>query len=169
MKKKQLFHIGTFGKPVGLKGEIKIILLNFEFNTFKSLSPYTIDEVDVLWDFQYIKINNNKITGKLKKCNSIDCAERLNGKKIFIDKNNLPKNKSNQFYIFDLINCEVKTSKNNLLGNIIHIDNFGAGDLIQIKKNNNKSFYIPMNEENIIKVDIKRKLVIVNPIKGILN
>ena len=90
-------------------------------------------------------------------------------KKIFIDINHLPKNKKNQFYIFDLINCEVRTSKNILLGNVIDIDNFGAGDLIKIKKNNNKSFYIPMNEDNVVKVDPKKKLVIVNPVKGILN
>ena len=169
MKKKQLFHIGTFGKPVGLRGEIRIIMPNIEFNIFKSLSLYLIDEVAVFWDFQYLKINKNKLSGKLKKCNSINCAEKLNGKKIFIDKNNLPKNEKNRFYVFDLINCEVKTSKNNLLGNIINIDNFGAGDLIKIKKTNNKSFYIPMNEDNIVKVDIKNKLVIVNLIKGILN
>ena len=169
MKKKQLFHVGTFGKPVGLKGEIKIIMHNFEFNTFKSLSSYLLDKVAVIWDFQYLKINKNKLTGKLKKCNSINCAEKLNSKKIFIDINHLPKNKKNQFYIFDLINCEVKTSKNILLGNIIDIDNFGAGDLIKIKKDNNKSFYIPMNEDNVVIVDLKKKLVIVNPIKGILN
>ena len=169
MKKKQLFHIGTFGKPVGLKGEIKIIMHNLEFNTFKSLNTYLLDEESMFWDFQYLKINKNKLTGKLKKCNSINCAEKLNGKKIFIDINHLPKNKKNQFYIFDLINCEVKTSKNILLGIIIDIDNFGAGDLIKIKKDNNKSFYIPMNEDNVVKVDLKKKLVIVNPIKGILN
>ena len=171
MKKKQLFHIGTFGKPVGLKGKIKITMHNFEFNKFnsKSLSSYLVDETDVFWNFQYLKINKNKLTGKLIKCNSIDCAEKLNSKKIFIDINHLPKNKKNQFYIFDLINCEVKTSKNILLGNIIDIDNFGAGDLIKIKKDNNKSFYIPMNEDNVVKVDLKKKLVIVNPIKGILN
>ena len=82
---------------------------------------------------------------------------------------NLPKTNKNQFYVFDLIDCEVKTSKNIFLGNIINIDNFGAGDLIKIKKDNNKSFYIPMNEENVVKVDLKKKLIIVNPIKGILN
>ena len=171
MKKKQLFHIGTFGKPVGLKGKIKITMHNFEFNKFnsKSLSSSLVDEANVFWNFQYLKINKNKLTGKLKKCNSINCAEKLNGKKIFIDINHLPKNKKNQFYIFDLINCEVKTSKNILLGNIIDIDNFGAGDLIKIKKDNNKSFYIPMNEDNVVKVDLKKKLIIVNPIKGILN
>ena len=169
MKKKQLLHIGTFGKPVGLKGEIKIIMHDFEFGMFKSLSAYLIDEVAAFWNFQYLKINKNKLTGKLKKCDSINCAEKLNGKKIFIDINHLPKNIKNQFYIFDLINCEVKTSKNILLGNIIDIDNFGAGDLIKIKKDNNKSFYIPMNEDNVAKVDLEKKLVIVNPIKGILN
>ena len=169
MKKKQLFHIGTFGKPVGLKGELKIIMHNFEFNKFKSLNLYLVDEADMFWNFQYLKINKNKLSGKLKKCNSINYAEKLNGKKIFIDINYLPKNKKNHFYIFDLINCEVKTSKNILLGNIIDINNFGAGDLIKIKKDSNKSFYIPMNEDNVAKVDLKKKLVIVNPIKGILN
>jgi len=171
VKKKQLFHVGTFGKPVGLKGEIKITMLSFELNKFesKSLSSSLVDEADVFWDFQYLKINKNKLTGKLKRCNSINCAEKLKSKKIFIDINNLPKNKKNQFYIFDLIKCEVKTSKNILLGNIVDIDNFGAGDLIKIKKDNNKSFYIPMNEDNVAKVDLKKKLVIVNPIKGILN
>ena len=171
MKKKQLIHIGTFGKPVGLKGEIKITMHNFEFNKFnsKSLISYLVDEKNVFWNFQYLKINKNKLTGKLTSCNSINCIENLKSKKIFIDVNHLPKNKKNQFYIFDLINCEVKTSKNILLGNIIDIDNFGAGDLIKIKKDNNKSFYIPMNEDNVVKVDLKKKLVIVNPIKGILN
>ena len=169
MIKKQLLHIGTFGKPVGLKGEIIIIMHNVEFSTFKSLSLHLSDKLSVFWNFRYLKINKNKLFGKLKKCNSINCVEKLNGKKIFIDKNKLPKNKKNQFYIFDLINCEVKTLKYNLLGSVIKIDNFGAGDLIKVKNNNNKSFYIPMNEDNIVKIDIKKKLVIVDPIKGILS
>ena len=94
MKNKQLIHVGTFGKPVGLKGEIKIIMHNFEFNTFKSLSQYFVNEVSMFWNFQYLKMNNNKLVGKLKKCNSIECVEKLKGKKIFIDKNYLPKNKN---------------------------------------------------------------------------
>ena len=171
MKKKQLFHIGTFGKPVGLKGKIKIIMYNFEFNKFKSksLSSYLVDESNVFWNFQYLKINNNKLTGKLKNCSSINCAEKLNGKKIFIDINNLPKNKKNQFYVFDLINCEVKTLNEKLLGKISNIDNFGAGDLINIKQSNGKNFFIPINKENVVGVNIKKKLVTVNPIKGILD
>ena len=168
MDKQNLVHIGTFGKPLGLNGEVKIIMHTSNFDLFKSLSPYLTSDGKTFWNFFQLNINGNILAGILHNCNTRNCAEKLNGKKIFIDKNDLPK-KKNQFYIFDLINCEVKTSKNNLLGNIINIDNFGAGDLIKIKKNNNKSFYIPMNEDNVVKVDLKKKLVIVNPIKGILN
>ena len=169
MKKKQLVHIGSFGRPLGLKGEVKIIVNTFEFNTIKSMSSYLINERGLIWNFQYLKIRKDKLIGKFQECNSRNCVEKLSGKKIFIDKSNLPKTKKNQFYVFDLINCKVKTINNKLLGNIINIDNFGAGDLINIKKTNNKSFYIPMNEDNVVKVDLKKKLVIVNPIKGILN
>ncbi len=169
MKKKQLVHIGSFGRPLGLKGEVKIIVNTFEFNTIKSMSSYLINERGSIWNFQYLKIRKDKLIGKFQECNSRNCVEKLTGKKIFIDKSNLPKIKKNQFYVIDLINSKVKTINNKLLGNIINIDNFGAGDLINIKKTNNKSFYIPMNEENIVKVDIKKKLVIVNPIKGILD
>ena len=169
MKKKQLVHIGSFGRPLGLKGEVKIIVNTFEFNTIKSMSSYLINERGLIWNFQYLKIRKDKLIGKFQECNSRNCVEKLSGKKIFIDKSNLPKTEKNQFYVFDLINCKVKTINNKLLGNIINIDNFGASDLINIKKTNNKSFYIPMNEDNIVKVDIKKKLVIVNPIKGILD
>ena len=169
MKKKQLVHIGSFGRPLGLKGEVKIIVNTFEFNTIKSMSSYLINERGLICNFQYLKIRKDKLIGKFQECNSRNCVEKLTGKKIFIDKSNLPKIKKNQFYVIDLINSKVKTINNELLGNIINIDNFGAGDLINIKKTNNKSFYIPMNEDNIVKVDIKKKIVIVNPIKGILD
>ena len=56
-----------------------------------------------------------------------------------------------------------------MLGKVINIDNFGAGDLINIQQPNGNNFYIPMNKENVVKIDIKNRLLIVNPINGILN
>ena len=76
---------------------------------------------------------------------------------------------TNQFYVSDLIDCKVQTKNNKFLGTIINIDNFGAGDLINIKKSNGKTFYIPMNEENVIDINIKKRIIIVSPIKGIVD
>ena len=139
------------------------------FDLFRSLSPYLADDGNTIWNFIHLNLNKGKLIALLTNCNNRNCAEKLKGKKIFIYKNKLPKLKKNQIYAFDLINCEVKTLKDDLLGEIINIDNFGAGDLINVKKPNGKKFYVPMNEENIVKIDTKKRIVIVNPIKGILN
>ena len=138
------------------------------FNLFKSFDHYLDENGNNVWDFDYLNFNKNRIIGKLKKCFDRNCVEKLKGKKIFTNKINLPKTKKNQFYVNDLINCKVLNSNNELLGKIINIDNFGAGDLINIKNKIGKSFYIPMNDENITKVDIKKKIIIVNPLKGML-
>ena len=52
---------------------------------------------------------------------------------------------------------------------IKNIENFGAGDLINIKKNNNKDILVPMNDENIKSIDLKNKKIILDPIKGLIN
>ena len=169
MKTKQLVHIGTFGQPLGLKGEVKIIIHTSSIDSFKSLSPYTANDGKNIWNFDHLIMNNGKLVGKLQNCNTRNCAEHLYGKKIFTHKDNLPKTKKNQFYVSDLINCKAKTLNNKVLGKVINIDNFGAGDLINIQQPNGKNFYIPMNKENVVKIDIKNRLLIVNPITGILN
>ena len=68
----------------------------------------------------------------------------------------------------DLIGSKVVHKNGNFIGNVISVDNFGAGDLIEtIYKENN--IYIPLNDENVLSVNIKNKKIIVNPIKGIIN
>ena len=50
-----------------------------------------------------------------------------------------------------------------------NIDNFGAGDLIEIKNESEKKFYIPMNSENVISINIEKKIIIMQPLEGLLN
>ena len=45
---------------------------------------------------------------------------------------------------------------------------FGASDLLETKINN-KIFYIPMNKDNLVSVNLDNKEIIVNPIKGIID
>ena len=169
MKKKELIHVGTFGKPLGLSGEIKIIHHTTDLQIFDFLKNYMQNEEEDILNFSYLRIVRNKLIGKLSNCNNRNCSEQLKNKKILVNKKNLPKTKKNQYYIFDLINFKVITSKDKLLGTVISIVNFGASDLINVKTDNRNNFYIPINEENIKKIDVKKKIIVANPIKGLIN
>ena len=59
--------------------------------------------------------------------------------------------------------------KNNTsIGKVLSVQNFGAGDLLEVKYNNKLSL-IPFDKTNILSVNIDKKEIIADPIPGILD
>lgn len=168
MKKKKLVHVGTFGQPQGLKGNININILTSSFESFKLLKEYFFEHDSSILIFKSLRKIGKKYIVSLNDCNDRDQALNFKGKKIYTYRENFPEIKIDQYYIIDLLNCDVVNKEDFFLGNVIDIKNFGAGDLIEIKNKNNKSFYIPMNDENLVDINISKKVIKVNPMKGLL-
>jgi len=168
LNKSELVHVGTFGSPSGLKGEIKINVLTTSFDIFKSLDLYINFDESTQWKFKKMLINNSKCIAHPIGSNNRDDAEKLRNQKIYSFINKFPKIKSNEFYVKDLLKCQIFLPDGQLLGNVISVDNFGAGDLLETKYGD-KNIYIPMNRDNLINIDLKKKVIVVDPIKGILD
>ena len=96
------------------------------------------------------------------------CADWLTFYKSFTSSKNFPKTKKNEYYVKDLVGCNIQLIDGKKIGKVIDVENFGAGDLLEISFKKNK-IYIPMNKDNLISVDIIKQLIVVNPIKGIIN
>ena len=168
MDKKGLVHVGTFGQPQGLKGDIKINIFTLSLESFQMLKSFFMeDELSSLIFTSLRKIGKKNI-GSIEGCKDRNAALKFKGKHIFAFRKNFPKTNNNEYYVLDLIGCKVINMKKESLGNIIDIKNFGAGNLMEIKNNSKKTFYIPMNKDNLINVDINKKKILVNPIKGLL-
>ena len=168
MKEKKLVHVGTFGQPQGLKGEIKINIFTSSFVSFKLLKKFFIEDEKSELVFTTLRCVGKKIIASVDECKDRDSALLFKGKHIFSFRESFPKININEYYIVDLIDCDVMDIKNNLIGTVADIQNFGAGDLIEINYSDKKSFYIPMNDENLVSVDTINKIIIVDPIKGLL-
>ena len=168
MKEKKLVHVGTFGQPQGLKGEFKINIFTSSFESFKKLKQYFIEDEKLALTFKTLRFVGKKVIGSIDGCTDRDNALLLKGKFIFSLRENFPKININEYYIVDLIDCKVIDINNKLIGIVADIENFGAGDLIEVYCSGKNSFYIPMNNDNLVSVDIVNKKIIVNPIKGLL-
>ena len=168
MSKSNFVHIGTFGSAVGLKGEIKINLLTSTIDVFRSLDQYYNFDQSIKWSFDSIVMRQEKCVALPSHCKNRNDADELKSKKIFSFKENFPSIKTNEYYVRDLISCEIRHENGTALGNVISVDNFGAGDLLEtIYKD--KKIYIPLNDDNVLSVDLEKKIIIVNPIKGIIH
>ena len=168
MFRNQFIHIGTFGKPVGLKGEINISMLTNSMHSFQQLKPFFAENQFTIWDLQLLRMFKGNMIGKLKNHITRTSVEQLYRKKIFAHRKKFPKTKTGEFYIIDLIDCKIQLRNRKVIGHINRIDNFGAGDLISVKPVKGKDFYIPMNKDNIVSINLKKHIVVINPIKGIL-
>ena len=168
MNKKKIVHIGTFGQPQGLKGEIKIIMFVSSFESFKRLQQYLREDGETEWHFVKFRNVGNKLIAILEDCQDRDAALALKGKKIYSLRKNFPKTKNKEYYVIDLIGSEVKNIANQNLGIVVNIQNFGASDLLEVENNFQKKYYIPMDDDNVMNVDTRNKIIIVNPMLGIL-
>ena len=169
MKKNELVHVGTFGQPQGLKGEIKINIFTSSLESFKMLKEYFIENKKNKLFFKKLRKAGNKYICSFEGCEDRNQALEYKGKNIFVFRKNFPKTNHGQYYIVDLIGCKVLNTENLLLGYIVDIKNFGASDLFEINTKNKKNFYIPMDSYNLVSVNIKNKTITVNPLPGLLD
>ena len=133
MDKIKLIHVGTFGSPIGLKGEIKINMLTTSFEFFKKLNYYVNEDSSTEWIFNKMRFQNKKLIAHPVICKNFNDSKKLVGTKIFTLQKYFPRIKKNEYYAKDLIDCDVfYLNKKNKIGIVTGLNNFGAGDLLEI-------------------------------------
>ncbi|MDC3131965.1 ribosome maturation factor RimM [Pelagibacteraceae bacterium] len=160
--------VGKFGSPVGLNGEIKVIMMTSTFEVFKNLKHYINFDETIKWNFSTISFRTNKCVVKLDSYSSYEDVLKIKGQKIYSYKKYFPETRENEYYVSDLIGCKFLILENNNTGEVTDIKNYGAGDIFEVNLND-KNYLIPFNKENIISVDLKNREITANPISGILD
>ncbi len=167
--KDELILVGRIGAPHSIKGAVRI--RSFTQN------PLALADYGALYDnkgnkyiIKNIRQQKNIVTVQFEHITNRNEAEKLNGTELFIDRKALPNNLSeDEFYVHDLIGCDVLDENSKLIGTIIYIDNFGAGDLLEIApinedgKFSNETYYLVFNKENVPEVNIEQNYILINP------
>jgi len=76
-------------------------------------------------------------------------AEKLRGTVLTVPRSTLPALPDGEYYYADLIGLPVVSSEGLDLGECIAVENFGAGDVLEIRKPDGKKFMVPMKAEAV--------------------
>ncbi|MCX7285470.1 MAG: ribosome maturation factor RimM [Novosphingobium sp.] len=76
-------------------------------------------------------------------------AEKLRGTALTVPRASLPPLAPGEYYYADLIGLPVVSTEGAALGECIAVDNFGAGDVIEVRKADGKKFMVPMKLEAV--------------------
>ena len=91
-------------------------------------------------------------------------AERLRSTELTVPRDMLPPLGEGEYYHADLLGLAAVSTTGEVLGRVIAIDNFGAGDVIEIERSADgpgagKRFMVPMNAEAVPTWDGERLVV----------
>ncbi|MBC7087343.1 MAG: 16S rRNA processing protein RimM [Tissierellales bacterium] len=160
--------VGVVSNTHGIKGELKIYPLTDDINRFYKLKKAYLGEKKEILYVESVKIHKGLAIIKFKNLDTLNESEKYKGKYIYVDeteKVSLPKDR---YFISDLINCTVITISNEIVGKITDVITGNANDVYVVTNDEGKEFLIPAVKKFIINVDIYDKLIIIDPIEGML-
>ena len=78
-----------------------------------------------------------------------NAAEALRGTVLTVPRSAMPPLAEGEYYHADLIGLPAVSVSGDVLGTCVAVDNFGAGDVIEIERPEGKRFMVPMREEAV--------------------
>jgi 16S rRNA processing protein RimM len=86
-------------------------------------------------------------------------AEALRGAVLTVPRSALPPLEEGEYYHTDVLGLPAVSDAGEALGTIIAIDNFGAGDVLEIERPDGKRFMVPMRAEAVPEWDDRRLVI----------
>jgi 16S rRNA processing protein RimM len=140
-------HIGTIRGAHGVKGLVRLAVFAEDLSLFDTLTNFKI----TLKNKHKGDVWLSNIDGVFDK----DAADALKGTKLYVDRTALAPPTDDEIYFNDMIGMECVTENGTAIGTVTSIDNFGAGDLLDIKPPNGQNFFLSYDDKTILKIDTK--------------
>ena len=163
-----MYLIGNILKPQGLKGEVKVKPVSPYPERFKKIEKVFIKrESFYIYSIERVRIADKYVFLKFAEINSREEAESIRNCGIFIDKQDLIELKPGEYFIYDLIDCDVVTENGENLGKVTDVIQMDSNDVYVIRSKNSREILLPAIKDIIRDININKKLIIIHLIAGI--
>ena len=151
--------IGQIVNVHGIKGEVKVYPYTDDIdNLCKKIKKIYFNENLGEGYKASCRIQKNMLLMKIQGIDTVEKAEDLRDKYIYISEDALDKLEKDSYYVKDLIGCEIIDIKDNsLVGILNYIFNTGANDVYEVITSEDTKIYLPAIKQVIKKVDIKTR------------
>jgi 16S rRNA processing protein RimM len=106
-----------------------------------------------------VRHGSNGAIARIAEVNDRNAAEALRGTELTVPRSALPPLEEGEYYHADLLGLPAISTDGEALGTVVAIDNFGAGDVIEIERPNKKRFMVPMRPEAVPEWNAERMVV----------
>jgi 16S rRNA processing protein RimM len=128
----------------GVKGELRLKLFNETNGSLSAHEKLLVGGVERR--LLSLRHSGKTAIARFEGIDDRSGAEALRGKLIEVQRSALPALEDGEYYHADLIGLPAFDQAGNLIGEVVAVENYGAGDLLEIQLEQAKSSLIPFRE-----------------------
>ena len=164
----EYFEIGQISNTHGLKGEMKVRPFTEKNEDYAKLENILVDFNRTLKEYtvESVRYQKDVVLMKLKGVDDIEEAEKLKGHYIKIPRDSAKKINEDEYFIADLLGCEVYQDET-LLGVLDDVFTAGGSDVYVVKRKGKQDLLLPAISSVIKKVDVVNQKVFVEVPRGL--
>jgi 16S rRNA processing protein RimM len=131
----------------GVTGEVRLKLFGEGPDSFRRFKSF--DAAGSTLTLKAVRDGPNGAVARFAEIADRNGAEALRGTALTVPRSSLPPLGEGEFYHFDLIGLPCISSDGLQVGEIVAVENFGAGDILEIGKPDGKRFMVPIHAAKI--------------------
>ncbi|OHD24712.1 MAG: 16S rRNA processing protein RimM [Spirochaetes bacterium GWB1_59_5] len=153
--------LGRLGAPHGVEGRIRLVSFSGENEHLLKLKEATLKSTDARVLKVRIESAREFGDGALLKFAGYDSPEAVHvlaGMELWAPRDKASPLDEDQYYYADLVGCTIVVGEKTV-ATVIAVCDGGGGDLLEVKKTDGGSSYVPFRKEFVGKVDIQARRV----------
>jgi 16S rRNA processing protein RimM len=153
--------LGRISGAHGLKGEVKIATFTAEPEDVAAYGPLASADGSVTFEIASLRhAGGSAVIARLRGVADRNAAERLRGTELFVPRSALPPADEDEYYHSDLVGLSAVSPDGEPLGEIVTVQNFGAGDLLELRLSHGRqTLLVPFESVHVPKVDLEAKRI----------
>ncbi len=126
--------VGAIASVRGLKGEVRIKSFTADPDGIAAYGPVTTEDGNRSFRLKVTARVKGLLIARLDGIDDRTAAEELKGTRLYVPRSVLPKPEDGEFYHADLVGLSAETETGVKLGTVKAVQNFGAGDILEIAR-----------------------------------
>ncbi|MBA14933.1 MAG: 16S rRNA processing protein RimM [Sphingomonas sp.] len=136
----------------GVTGEVRLKVFAEDLDTYRAFNSGSLT-------LKSLREGPNGAIARFAEIKDRNAAEAMRGTELTVPRSALPPLGDGEYYHVDLLGLPVISDGGETLGTVIAVDNYGAGDVLEIERPDGKRFMVPMNAEAVPEWNADRLIV----------
>jgi 16S rRNA processing protein RimM len=162
--------LGVIGRPHGVKGLVRIRPFTEEPKAIAAYGPLTDRKTGRKFTVSVTNVAKDMVIARIEGIEDRDAADALKGTELWADRAALPEiDEEEAFYHHDMIGLRAVGQDGEAIGEVVAIENYGAGDLLELRTLEGRLVLVPFTRAAVPEVDIEGGRVVIEPTAGLLD